>query len=715
MGNKRLKVVIYCCAMVLIFLPGLIGVSPVKASGDSAVIYVDINATGDADGTSWEDAYTNLGYALSLAASREVWVAQGTYRPPDPPFNGTTYTIPSSAMIYGGFEGNESSRDERDWAAHPTILSGNSVYGNTRHVVTANSGGTLDGFTIRDGYANLIDAGADGAGLTCFSSPAFIYLNHIVFNNNDALHEGGAIYGYACNFWMKDVSFFDNSAYDGGGIYAYNSTVYLYSGTLFNNIANHEGEGVYGSGTVIIKNTIIRRDASSQVKNMGTLRVSYSDIQGCGTSSVDWVTACGTDDGGNIDIDPFFKDTAVDDLHLTRQSPVIDVGNNSGVSTYDLDGNPRISHGTVDIGAFEFDLRGLMVDDTAPGPDHDGLSWTSAFLNLDDALTVTRTTDEIWVAEGVYRPGTGQTDTFDLVSGVELYGGFDGTETMRSQRDWKSHVTVLSGDVDQNDNTNAYGFVTDPDDILGTNAYHVVSGIDLTDNSILDGFTITGGDGSSGPYTGAGIHLEGGSPMLRNIIFTGNQSYRGAGLSVYNSSPKVINGLFFGNATGPDSGGAIYYTMSATGVLVNSTIWNNQGCGIALYGNSTPGIINSILWGNETACTTGLPIVDALTNPLKVSYSDVQGCGGSDLWLPACGVDEGGNIDSNPLFVDPSDLDLHLGIGSPAIDTGLSSLVTLYGITTDLDGLSRIVNGTIDLGTFEWRPQFYLPAIIKAP
>src|SRR5690606_7714723 len=105
----------------------------------------------------------------------------------------------------------------------------------------------------------------------------------------------------------------------------------------------------------------------------------------------------------------------------------------------------------------------IHVDaDAAPGGD--GASWATAFHDLQDALAIAQAGDEVWIAEGLYKPteGSDRTATFTLMSGVALYGGFDGTETQREERDWEANVTVLSGDV---------GVPGDSTD----NAYHVVT------------------------------------------------------------------------------------------------------------------------------------------------------------------------------------------------------------------------------------------------
>ena len=106
-----------------------------------------------------------------------------------------------------------------------------------------------------------------------------------------------------------------------------------------------------------------------------------------------------------------------------------------------------------------------------------GSSWSNA-CELQTALASASAGDEIWVAAGTYYPGTNREDTFQLISGVALYGGFAGTETAREQRDWGTNLTVLSGDIGV------------PDD-SSDNSYSVVTGSGVDTSAILDGFTIT--------------------------------------------------------------------------------------------------------------------------------------------------------------------------------------------------------------------------------
>ena len=129
--------------------------------------------------------------------------------------------------------------------------------------------------------------------------------------------------------------------------------------------------------------------------------------------------------------------TITGDLHLQAASPAIDQGNQDVIEPVlpatDLDGRERVWNGAVDLGAYE-NHTVTYVRQGAAGAD-DGSSWSDAFPELRDALAASRPGDEIWVAAGTYTPGTNRMDTFQLTSGVAIYGGFAGTESVRSDRD----------------------------------------------------------------------------------------------------------------------------------------------------------------------------------------------------------------------------------------------------------------------------------------
>ena len=95
-----------------------------------------------------------------------------------------------------------------------------------------------------------------------------------------------------------------------------------------------------------------------------------------------------------------------------------------------------------------FGAATIFVRSTASGANN-GTSWVNAYTSLQSALTAAVSGDEIWVAAGVYKPTAtaDRTISFALKNGVGVYGGFAGTETMRSQRNPNVNVTALSGDI----------------------------------------------------------------------------------------------------------------------------------------------------------------------------------------------------------------------------------------------------------------------------
>ena len=184
----------------------------------------------------------------------------------------------------------------------------------------------------------------------------------------------------------------------------------------------------------------------------------------------------------------------------------------------------------------------IYVDLNATGS-NDGTSWANAFTDLQDALAASASADEIWVAAGTYLPTdtADRTLSFAMKNGVGIYGGFDGTEATRAERDPAANVTILSGDIGVPAST-------------ADNSYHVVTTDGtVTLSSVLDGFSITAGqaNGAEPDVRGGGMWMNGGSPTLANLKFVSNfASSAGGGLRVSSGSAAMTNCSFLSNSVG---------------------------------------------------------------------------------------------------------------------------------------------------------------------
>lgn len=244
----------------------------------------------------------------------------------------------------------------------------------------------------------------------------------------------------------------------------------------------------------------------------------------------------------------------------------------------------------------------VYVNHAATGA-NDGGSWSNAYVSLQDALAASVSGDEIWVAEGLYKPGTlgdSRTNTFWIGEDISLYGGFEGGESSLDERDWEAYVTVLSGDFAGNDITNAQGVVLDWSDVVGNdNCYDVVTvwGAVCT----IDGFTITGGRGDVDdlrflPHgAGNGLNAAWGNLTLSNLVFRGNHGNTKPGGAIYfwESTGTVSHVSFIGN-NGSD-GGAVFCRDASivfTDVLFQENDAIDEGTtvsggGLYVYGTNT--------------------------------------------------------------------------------------------------------------------------------
>ncbi|NMH26771.1 T9SS type A sorting domain-containing protein [Flavobacterium silvaticum] len=189
-----------------------------------------------------------------------------------------------------------------------------------------------------------------------------------------------------------------------------------------------------------------------------------------------------------------------------------------------------------------------------------------------------------------------------------------------------------------------------------------------------------------------------------------------------------VNNSLFANNRAAGSGGAITRSFGGEFFITNSTFTQNHApnpLGGAIYMSDTAlgipigttEIRNSIIYNNTSFFPYGQNLWTYRS--INIKNSLIEGSGGSANWdggmfndfnLPDFCIDLGGNLDTNPMFVDAANEDYRLIQESPAINAGDSALFNtglipdLYLSVLDLDGNDRILDDVIDMGAFEFDP-----------
>ena len=325
--------------------------------------------------------------------------------------------------------------------------------------------------------------------------------------------------------------------------------------------------------------------------------------------------------------------------------------------TYHVSDGHSLNNGLVTISTFLCPPGVIFVNSQATGQ-KSGASWANALTDLQAGINLaSRCGSEVWVAAGVYKPQV--QGTIILTNGLQLFGGFAGHETTRAQRHWATHQTILSGDIDNNDQTTASGIITTAAHITGNNSHHIITANSLTQTALLDGFIVTGGQ-ANGPSLnnndiGAGLYSQNSHLRLQNIVFMGHTATAsGGGLTALGSTIDMTNIHLSGNSALATGGGLFSYnsTLTLTHVTLNHNTAHHGGGALA-HDTSTILIQNSLLWDNHNQLGSHTITSTLLgNNTPHIRYSLLQGSGGSGItWQSSLGLDGGHNIDADPQFV----------------------------------------------------------------
>ncbi len=659
------------------------------------VIYVNSKAAGSNNGSSWTDAYTDLQSALHAASPGDsVWVAEGTYYPAFTT-DSISFQIPDGVKVFGGFTGNETDLNGRDYKNNVTILNGGNISYHVVYFLNTGSSTALDGFTIKGGWADTISSS---------SSP---FDNHIV---------GGGILiestsGRTCSPIIDNCLINGNHALGGGGVCIFSDTGGYSSPYLNQCIISDNDEGIQLNNSQQSQNSIGGSGVS--VLNLGTTKLNITDC----TISNDTATM-----GGGIGIFNFGGNTA---SNITGTIKNCVISNNLGLAegggilnfTLGTSTNPSIISVAVDSctisnnksgsggGIFDFNVQNsqcipVFADCKITGNTAATLTFSSTLIpgigggisNMDSGPGATFTNCTISRDSAVSGGGIANLNTSASSNGQEPF-----------------FTTVFTGcKISGNYASNNGGgvFSMSPGDTLSAS---------LT-NCIISG--------NYAEVSGGGIYNAADTSTYTSILTSAERTVVNS--NIMSTLRAVINS----NITNTARADINSNEMNAADAVVNYSLMNctvtgnyagtrggamyNQGSEGGFVGVCNSTVKNSIIWNNKANNSTtsaDASVTDSAALP-AFSYSIVANSrDNSGAWIASLGTDDGHNTDKDPLFksaLDPSTApssngDFHLELGSPALGAG--SPATDPGVPkTDIDGNPRPLPSTdanVDMGAYE--------------
>jgi predicted outer membrane repeat protein len=686
----------------------------------NAQIYVDHSASGNNDGSTWSNAYTHLQDALDNAGANDaLWIAQGIYSPDNGSMDTAAYYfIASPVALYGGFDGTETSLDQRDIDANETIISGDlagddipgnylaNKSDNSLHLFFIDS--LLGSPTVFDG---LTLAGADaadngdldvferaGAGIFTFSP---IEVLNCTFHDNFA-RNGGGVYasgaGTSGSSFVNNTFFFNRSTSQGAGILISNSDDVVVEDCTFEDNQTARG-ALYplSCGDVTIRNCLFQNNVNPD--GWGAAMFLWNN-ETVGVTNCDFISNAAAGSGGAIYVDgqDSEDDLVVFDSCLFQGNSCDGWGGALYIwrMNFEVHNSNFLSNSSgANVGALynggENDFTNEITNCFFAANSTGG--WGGAMGNLSN--NGSQITDCVFEGNLAATGGAG--------GGGALYTGFLANTTFtdcifqENESEWGGGVFCQNeGTIVNFENCS---FLSNQCNGNGGGLYVIAGGMISIDDSYFEL--------NQAQFGGAISFLEDSADIatldIYNTIFNFNLAEnQGGAINLADVNASITNGLLINNlASGDGIGAAISNNASAARsanvVLLNTTFAKNESSGTAGGGIAQ--------WEGDADSEAKILAQNCIFHEDGQNYVVEDGepeflsTGGNlsnDFTMEAFLTGTNDLNETEPEFVDEDSDDFHLAAGSPCIDAGIDGGAP----PQDLDGNDRV--GTVDMGAYEF-------------
>ena len=352
-------------------------------------------------------------------------------------------------------------------------------------------------------------------------------------------------------------------------------------------------------------------------------------------------------------------------------------------------------------------------------------TWATAATSIQLAVDAARAEDHVWVEEGLYSTGGAPHPGATLFNRVMI------NKTIHLESVNGPGLTTIKGESDLGASPTRCVYITSNATISGFTLTegHTVPVQEVTTDSAGGGVLLHQSGivsnciiKNSSAVFGGGANILFGNGQVLNCIITNNLAIiRGGGVFVENGAGSLVLNCKIQHNNSMESGGGIGSYLNAT--FNNCLISHNEAATISggahiTWGGSAAFLNNCTIVNNTAPSTGGLGFLSSGANVNNcIIYDNENGnWDGNTLNnscttpLPVGGV---GNISDTPQFIDPMAGDFRLEISSPCVDTGANQ-----GWMTgaqDLNGTTRILNSTVDMGAYELEFAAMIKIFLQGP